>query len=118
MKKWVHGKVEKNSKYRGWITGSFYPEEVINHDKNIEIKVDYFDKSESFKKHFHLKRKSWTIIIEGTMYMLINGERITIKKGEYIIYKPGVTEELIKTDPNTIVVSIHTPSTKPDKVDV
>lgn len=52
------------------------------------------------------------------MYMLINNEKITIKKGEYIIYEPGVNEELIKTDPKTVTVSIHTPSTKQDKIHI
>lgn len=120
MKSFMHGKVgeEQLLPYKGWITGAFLPENTPAYDKNLEVRVDYFNGDEKFAKHYHAERKTWTIVLKGCMNMVINDEPISIKEGEFIIYEPGVTEELLSVDPGSIVVSIHTPSTgKSDKVD-
>lgn len=115
--RYVHNKIAEND-FKGWITGSFYPTGILNHDKNIEIKINHFQESTSFPAHYHSVRKTWTIVLEGAMHMIIDGDNITIGKGEYVIYGPGVVEELLATEPNTIAVSIHSPSAENDKVDV
>jgi mannose-6-phosphate isomerase-like protein (cupin superfamily) len=116
--KFQHGKIADNEKTRGWITGNFFPSSELAHDDNVEIKVDYFTKSHCFTKHHHTIRKTWTIVIQGTMHLIIDDTKVTVNAGEYIIYPPGTTEEMTGTDPNTIAISIHTPSIPgQDKVD-
>lgn len=114
--KFVHGKVSDYKEYKNWITGSFLPKNTPNYDSNLEIKVDYFENTKSFKKHYHSYRKTWTIVIEGCMHMLIDDNKIDIRKGEFIIYNPHVTEELLSTDIGTVAISIHTPSGEDDKI--
>ena len=117
--KFLKGKISDYEQTRGWITGSFFPTDLLTHDKDVEIKVDHFKTVTSFSKHYHSKRKTWTIVLQGAMHMKINDEPMTISKGEFIILEPGVTEELFSTDPDTIAVSLHTPSLNhSDKVDI
>ena len=113
----VHGKIKGASQYRGWITGAFYPKDLLNYDKNLEIKVEYFAESTSAPAHFHKQRKSWVIVLEGGIKMKIEDKLVVVKKGEYLIFKPKVKEELVSVDVGTVLVSVHAPSSgKSDKV--
>lgn len=119
MADYIYGKVSDYTKTNGWITGSFFPTKELNHDNKVEIRVDYFDEDKSFSSHYHSKRKSWTIVLKGCMKLIINGNEINLREGEFIIYEPGVTEELVSVDKGTIAVSIHSPSFKtPDKINI
>jgi mannose-6-phosphate isomerase-like protein (cupin superfamily) len=114
MKKYIHGKFSDYKNNHGWITSAYFPEDLINHDKNLEIKVDHYPDSSSFPAHYHTQRKTWTLVLSGCMHMVIEGNNIDIHKGEFVIYEPEVSEQLISTDPDTTAVSLHSPSNKTD----
>lgn len=116
--KFIHGKVKDCEKYMGWITGSFFPHDTFNYDKNIEVKVEFYGESASIVRHYHTKRKTWSIVLQGALNLNIEDNPITVKAGEFVIFEPGVTEELTSILPNSIAVHIHTPSVEVDKVEV
>ena len=113
----IYGKISDYKQTKNWISGSFFSKESVSYDENVEIKVDYFNESTSFEKHYHKTRKTWTIVIAGGMHMIIDGKALHIKAGEFVIYEPGINEELLGTDPGTVTVSIHSPSGLQDKIE-
>ncbi len=108
--RFIHGKVADSQKYWNWITGSFYPKDVLNHDNDLEIKVEFLKNNTVGEPHYHPRSKAWTIVLQGAMHLKVAKKQVEVKAGEYIIYEPGVIEELTGTDPDTIVVNIHKPS--------
>lgn len=116
--KYMTGSLEQYYDKRGWITGSFFPENTLNYDKNIEIKIRTVEKSSPNKPHYHKNKKTWIIVINGSVNLLINDEPVGLKSKQFVIFEPGISEELKTAESGTIIITIHTPSTTNDVVEL
>lgn len=115
--KYLVGNINDYQESRGWISGSFFPKEILNHDENVEIKIERLDSSITIKKHHHTRRKSWVLVIEGEIQFLVDDQEVNLKSGDFLIMDPGVTEEVTKSSPGTTIVSVHSPSGAVDKIE-
>jgi quercetin dioxygenase-like cupin family protein len=110
-KKYIFGKIgdEKINK-KGFISGALFPEDSLLHDKSIEI--NYSNLPDDFKaaSHYHSKSKTWVIVVKGKMYFRIDEKPIEVNKGEFIVFSAGTHEEVVKVDPETETIVIHSPS--------
>jgi quercetin dioxygenase-like cupin family protein len=110
-KKYILGKIgDEVINKKGYISGALFPEDSLLHDKSIEI--NYSSLPDDFKAagHYHSKSKTWVIVIKGKMYFKIDEDPIEVNKGEFIVFSAGTYEEVIRVDPGTEVIVIHSPS--------
>ena len=101
---------EYTSDKKGYITGSFFPAEMLEYDTSIEINYSDLPDSFSAAPHCHAKSKTWVIVMKGKMYFKINGEEVEVGAGEFLIFEAGVPEEVVRVDPGTGSFTIHSPS--------
>ncbi len=89
----------RNETGKEWLVGDFdkFANKNVRRVKDFEIKYWKFKKGEE-DKHKPKKQKSateWTVVLDGEVRGVVNGEQVTLKKGDFIIIKPGVTSDLI-----------------------
>lgn len=109
--KYILGKIgDDEINKKGFISGALFPKNSLLHDTSIEI--NYSRLPDDFKAvpHYHSKSKTWVIVIRGKMYFKIADNSIALSEGEFIVFPAGVHEEVIKVDPSTEAIIIHSPS--------
>ena len=101
----------KNCGHRGWVVGSFMEEDTVR--KNEAVEILYFEFLPGEINH-PTKISSIievTIIIEGDMSGRIEDKEITLKKGEYIVIKPGTVNNIAqKTASGVKGLTVKAPS--------
>lgn len=112
------GKIKEYENTKGWISGSFFPTELLNHDDNVEIKIEYLAEPTSAKRHYHKFRKSWVLVLAGEIDYVIDNNPVNLTQGDFIIFGPNITEEVTNSKPGTVLVCIHSPSGENDKVEL
>ncbi len=83
-----------NDPNRGWIVGKFKDEPPR---KNDAVEIKYWEYSAGPTDH-PMKKSSiieCTFILKGKIRAVINNEEITLKTGEYIVIKPGITNNTV-----------------------
>lgn len=92
------------------LIGSFIDPDSIKNDPNVEIIFSKLEPGFRALPHIHTQTKTVVIILKGGMTFSLDGEVVTVKEGEYLIFDKGVVEEVISVEPNTQNLTIHTPS--------
>lgn len=80
-----------NGKNHGWVVGTFMDEGLVQKNDEVEIKywefpVGKIDHPTKISSVIEI-----TLILEGSMSGEVDGKRIVLKKGDYIVIKPGTT---------------------------
>lgn len=101
---------------RGWITGQFFPEDTLQHEDLVEIKVVECGPDFRAERHHHVKGKAWVLVIRGAVHFVLDGEEITVKAGEFVIQQPDCVEEITGADEDSQFIAIHAPSVPDNKV--
>ena len=89
----------RNETGKEWLVGDFdkFANKNVRRVKDLELKYWKFNKGEE-DRHKPKKQKSateWTVVLDGEVRGVVNGEQVTLKRGDFIIIKPGVTSDLI-----------------------
>ena len=89
----------RNETGKEWLVGDFdkFANKNVRRVKALELKYWKFNKGEE-DRHKPKKQKSateWTVVLDGEVRGVVNGEEVTLKRGDFIIIKPGVTSDLI-----------------------
>ncbi len=101
----------KNGSHRGWVVGSFMEDELVQKNDAVEIlywefepgKIDHPTKTSSIIEV--------TIILEGSITGEIEGKPITLSKGQYIVIRPGVVNNIAQNALEKVVgITIKAPS--------
>lgn len=107
---------EDSKETKGWFYGSFMPEGFAKDDR-VEIKIDKLKKGYRNKDHYQKTATKIDIVWSGEAVWAVNGERVKLKSGDYIIIAPKVRvhiEEIISDE--ALVQTIKIPSIVNDKV--
>lgn len=83
---------------------------TLSHDELADIAFSRFDEEAHFPVHIHTQTKTLVMVLKGKMVFKLDGEEISIKKGEYIVFEKGVVEEVVFVKVGTESLTIHTPS--------
>ena len=93
----------KNCGHRGWVVGSFMEEDTVRKIEFLPGEINHPTKISSIIEV--------TIIIEGDMSGRIEDKEITLKKGEYIVIKPGTVNNIAqKTASGVKGLTVKAPS--------
>jgi len=76
-------------KNNGWVVGKFMERGVRKSDQ-LEVKYWEFKKGDTGHKLKISRTIEFTYIIEGEVQGIVDGEEIIFKKGEYIVIKPEI----------------------------
>lgn len=110
--KFLKGKTADYADTKGYITGAFFPEDTLNYSQDIEINYSKLSDDFSASNHLHSKSKTWVIVTKGKMYFRIDGTDIEVGQGEFVIFEANVSEEVVRVEPGTESITIHSPSIK------
>lgn len=108
MKKFEKNNFVDSSKHS--LIGSFLETSSVRNDKNVEIIFSELESGFTASPHIHTQSKTLVIVLKGGMTFSIDGERVEVTEGEYIIFDKGCVEEVIAVEQNTQNLTIHTPS--------
>lgn len=101
----------KNDGYRGWVVGSFLPKDWVRKVDEVEIlywsfppgKINHPTKTSSIVEV--------TIILEGSIEGDIDNIPLVLKKGQYIVIKPGTINNIAQNAlENVVGLTIKAPS--------
>jgi quercetin dioxygenase-like cupin family protein len=102
---------------RSYIVGAFmekagYPE---LQNEQVEIAVLELPLQDSAKPHYHKEMTEITIVLSGKLYLIVDGESVEAKEGEFFVVKPGTILQNPQNEPGTKVLVIKSPSLPDDK---
>lgn len=99
-----------NQYHRGIFSGNSFSKDSLNYDESLDINYSKLSDGFTAPKHLHSQTKTWVIVIKGKMYFRIDNQDVEIGAGEFLIFPKGIVEEVLKVDPGTEVITIHSPS--------
>jgi quercetin dioxygenase-like cupin family protein len=101
----------KNGGHRGWVVGTFMEDDTVRKNESVEILYWEFPKGQIDHPTKTSTIIEVTIIIEGSIAGDIEGKPLTLKKGEYIVIKPGTVNNIAKEALSHVVgLTIKAPS--------
>ena len=104
----------------GWFIGRFIPKHCLEYDKNVEISVKilpkHWGKSNEHARHYHQKAKEIGIIIKGKVTVEFDGNRLSLRRGDYYVLSPGCVEKYLDVKEPLELVTIKIPSIPDDKI--
>jgi len=98
-----------------WLFGCF--KDKIEKNNNFELKYWSFKKNKKPEHDSKFQKKSteYTFIIKGKVKGNVDGKKVELKTGDYIIIKPKTKSNLIEEVlEDTIGITIKSPSLKGD----
>lgn len=116
------GKIQDFDSLRGYFVGHFMKEKgfpLFQSDK-VEVAWKKFPAGpiENAIRHTHKKGFEVNVVISGWIRVEINGEKFTVKRGEfYVIHPHSVTKDL-EVGENTEMIIVKAPSVPGDKYPV
>ena len=99
-----------NQESKHVLIGSFIESPSLRNDHNFEIAFSKLEPGFSAAAHIHTQSKTMVIILSGGMTLSIDGEKVEVNQGEYIVFDQGSVEEVISVKINTQNLTIHSPS--------
>ena len=111
----------KLEKGKGWIIGNFSRFKIGDPRRTNALEVKYWKIKEGEKiDHPPKMQKSATevtIILKGEMTGTIDGDKVTVSEGEYVVINPKTVSNMVeKYQPGTEVLTIKAPSDPDDTV--
>ena len=107
----ITGKISHyRGKHNGNITGASFPRDSLNHDINLEINYSKLPGDFKAPKHLHSKTKTLVIVTRGKMFFNVDGQKVELGAGDFLIFPKNIAEEVIKVEPGTESITIHAPS--------
>jgi quercetin dioxygenase-like cupin family protein len=80
----------------GWIVGRFHS--GLKKNKNVALKKWSYKKGQDTSSHltkFERKATEITFILKGRVQGLLDGKKITLKEGDYVIIPPKIKSNLV-----------------------
>lgn len=101
----------------GYFMGAFmegkgYPE--LN-SSEVEVAVIALPLKDNSPPHFHKKMTEITYVVKGTLHLIVDGNDIDLKQGEFLVVHPGSVLQNPSNEPETKVFVIKIPSIPGDK---
>lgn len=110
MNKFFKSTIEDYEKTKGTFVGANFPETNPEYDAHIDINFSKLPDDFTAAEHYHAQSKTWVIVTKGKMYFVLDGQRVAVGSGEFVVFEAGVREEVLKVDPGTESFTIHSPS--------
>lgn len=83
----------------GWVIGSFFPDSATGasrHTGDLEIKYWEFEPGSEGSHGQKLSGTTeWSLILEGSVVSLLDGEEISLESGDYALIHPGTPNNLV-----------------------
>jgi quercetin dioxygenase-like cupin family protein len=114
--KYKVGQVSDFAKTKGWFFGHFADDELLKSDA-VEVALQNIShkKASPQDKHLHKNSVEINIVVSGKIKISINGEKITLGKGEFYIIWPETIVDEVEAEQNTELIVVRSPSVN-DKV--
>lgn len=116
--KYKVGKISDYDKSKGWFFGHFADDKLLKSDlvevawQTISNKI-----ASPEDKHIHNSSVEINIVLSGEVRVIINGERVTLHKGEFYIIWPETMVEDVEASEATELIVVRAPSIN-DKVQI
>ena len=118
--KFYIGNYKKESeRKKGWFAGWFM--DGLRQSKDLEIKYWTFKETKNPSHELKVQRNSteYTFIITGEIIGRVEGEKINLKTGDYIIIRPGTVNNLVEEVAEDVIgITIKAPSLQNDTVKI
>lgn len=119
-KKFVVGNFLENQDKGGWFYGGFISKQKLEYDERVEVSVKILPKgwglSNEHPLHYHKFAKELGLVMRGEVRVEINGQEITLKKGDYYVLAPGCREKYLEVMEELELVTLKIPSVANDKI--
>ena len=90
---------------RGWFIGNFEPS--LCRSSNVEVAVKSYTVGDYEEFHYHKKATEFTVLLEGSAEMVVEGKLVKLEDGDIIVISPGEVADFKCTSPcRTVVVKI------------
>ena len=109
------GSVDRPAGKAGWLIGAFLEKNHPCFSEAVEIAWKELGPDSRDPRHIHDLALEISIVIEGSMVEIIDGQRLTLKSGDFIIVHPLTSVEVLGAEEGTIVLVVKVPSEPGDK---
>jgi hypothetical protein len=101
---------------RGWFLGAFFPEEMINHQDDLELKWGIHPKGEVREsKATEGDAKTMSILIKGKYELNFGEEKIILEnEGDYLFFTPNMPHHMLAHE-DTVILTVRWPSLSVEK---
>ncbi len=102
---------EKGADRRGWFMGSFFPEDSINYQEEVELKWGIHPEGEERdSKAEEGDAKTMSILIKGKYELNFGETKIILEKeGDYLFFTPNMPHHM-RAHEDSVVLSVRWPS--------
>ena len=109
------GLVETPAGKKGWLMGAFLEKNHPCFSGIVEVAWKELGPGTIDPKHIHKLAIEISVIIKGSQIVIVDGQHLTLKSGEYIIVSPFTPVEVLNAEEGTVVLVIKAPSIPGDK---
>jgi len=113
--RYFNGSVKDLAGKKGWLVGSFLKRDHPCFSEEVEVGWKEMGPGTKEPKHIHKKSIEIWVIIEGIVNAVIDGSRMYLTKGEYLVVHPLTATEIISAEEGTVVLVVKAPSIPDDK---
>ncbi len=114
------GNVSQFSETEGYFLGQFMGERRFPLLETDEAEITWKKIPTVFnedKPHFHKVRVEINIVIPGRYQLIVNGKKLELKKGDFLVVYPEAKLINLSADEGTELIVVKAPSVPNDKFD-
>ena len=118
--KFVKGSIKDNS-VKGYFVGRFLGERGFPNQETEEVEIAWkkLGPDDSYSEgHFHKGGVEVNIVIDGNCRMVVNGEKLELSKGDFLIVYPEAVLSNFEVPEIVEMIVVKAPSVSDDKFNV
>lgn len=119
--KYVLGNYKKGSWPKGYFIGKFMGEKGFPLQETEEVEITYkkiTSKSNYKPAHIHKKGVEVNMLISGECQMVVNGELVKMKRGNFLIVYPQTRVSDFRVNKDGEIIVVKAPSVPGDKYEL
>jgi mannose-6-phosphate isomerase-like protein (cupin superfamily) len=112
------GNISEMSDSKGYIVGKFMDKYGFYNSQTDEVEVAWkkLTSEDSYNKgHYHKKGVEVNIVISGSCQLTVNGDKVKMRKGNYLIVYPESTVSNFMVKNKAEIIVVKAPSVADDK---
>ena len=110
------GSVDAPAGKNGWLIGAFLEKNHPCFSEAVEVAWKKLGPDSRDPKHIHEHPVlEISVVIKGSLVEVIDGQRLTLGAGNYVIVRPSASVEVLGAEEETIVLVIKVPSEPENK---
>lgn len=115
--KFFTGKFSDFKATKGWAVGQFMGKRGFPDLETDEVEVCWkiIPKQTEYKFHYHKKGVEITVVISGSYSLIVNGQKLSLKKGDFLVVYPETKLRNLGAEKGAEAIVIKAPSIAGDK---